>query len=240
MTSFWQTCKNSLCHLIYPSRCLHCREHLPPETTLLCNSCAELLELINPDERCQTCFIPSKNGSTDHCKNCHDNPSLFYQKAAVFDYIGPAATLVKKIKYANQPFLARGMGAFLAAQFDRLDWPLPDALVPVPISFSRWIERGYNQSLLMADEMAKFLNIPVWDLLKRQSGDFSQAGLNLDQRQRLEGQSFILRKSPLENQTLLLIDDVMTSGATLNKTAECLMEGNPSCLYALTFCQAIF
>ncbi len=241
MNALWQACKNSLYHLLYPSRCLHCQDFIPPETSLLCSSCASLLELIDPEERCQTCFAIKQNEFSEHCRNCQENPTLFYQTAAAFDYIGPAATLLKKLKYSNQPYLARGLAAFLTAQFDQLSWPLPDALIPVPISFSRWLERGYNQSALIAEEMAKLLNVPVLNVLKRHSGDFSQAGLTLNQRRRLEGKSFILKKNhSLTDKTLLLIDDVMTSGTTLSKCAECLMESSPACLYALTVCQTVF
>lgn len=241
MNMLWQACKESLWHLLYPSRCLHCQELIPPESSVLCSTCASLLELINPEERCQTCFEIKKNTFSEHCLRCQKHPTLFFQMAAAFDYIGPAATLVKKLKYSNQPHLSRGMAAFLTAQFAQLNWAFPDALVPVPISFSRWLERGYNQSTLIADEMAKLLNIPVWHVLKRHSGDFSQAGLTLNQRQRLEGKSFNLKKFPqLTNKTLLIIDDVMTSGTTLNKCAESLMQESPACLYALTFCRAVF
>ena len=77
------------------------------------------------------------------------------------------------------------MAAFLVAQLDRLGWPMPDAIIPVPLSFGRWLERGYNQSALLADEMGALLQCPVWNALKRKSGDFSQAALSLEQRKAL-------------------------------------------------------
>jgi ComF family protein len=159
---------------------------------------------------------------------------------AAFDYLGPAATLIKKLKYGNQPHLAAGAAAFLVAQLDRLEWPLPHAIVPVPLSLTHWIDRGYNQSQLIAEKMSEFLNVPVLNVLKRYSGDYSQAGLSLSQRRELEGKSFKLKNSfPIRDKTLLVIDDVMTSGSTLRKCGEALLEGYPGDLYGLAFCRAV-
>lgn len=235
----WEAFKNSLSYLVFPSKCLHCHDLIPPHSYLLCDACASLLDLIDPSLHCTTCFSIKKNAAAHDCTNCQNNPTLFYQMASAFEYVGPAATLVKKLKYANQPHLARGLAAFLLAQFDQLNWPMPDAFIPVPITFSHWLDRGYNQSKLIAEEMGKMLNIPVWDVLKRKSGDFSQAGLTLAQRKKMDGNSFkIKNRTILKNKTVILIDDVVTSGTTLAKCAETLVEGAPSCLYALTVCKA--
>lgn len=160
--------------------------------------------------------------------------------ASAFDYDGPAASLIKRLKYSNQPYLANGMAGFLVTQFDRLQWPIPDALIPVPISFTHRMERGYNQSALLAKEMGALLKRPVWDILRRQSGDYSQAALNFDQRRGLEVKNFKMKLNcPLEGKMLLVVDDVMTSGSTLRRCAEVLQEQHPGSLYALTFCRTI-
>ncbi len=158
---------------------------------------------------------------------------------AAFDYDGPAASLVKCLKYGNQYYLARGMASFLMVQFDRLKWPMPDVLIPMPIAFTHWLERGYNQSTLLAEEMGRLLQRPVWNTLKRRSGDFSQAALNLEQRKEVNNQHFQVKKGfPLQGKILLIIDDVMTSGLTLKSCTEILYLEDPAALYALTFCRA--
>lgn len=234
MKSIFHSLKYSFLHFFYPSRCIHCNEILHPEAPLFCQTCATLLDPLDPAERCSFCFGPIQMGSK--CSHEHGK-RVFYQIGSVFDYVGPAASLIKKLKYSNQPHLAKGAGAFLVAQFDRLKWPLPDAIIPVPISSSHWIGRGYNQSELIANEMGRLLGIPVWNALKRKSGDYSQAGLNQEQRKALSRKRFRLRKDyPIEDKTLLIIDDVMTSGSTLNRCGEVLAEKCPAVLYALTFC----
>lgn len=231
--------KDSFLHLVYPTTCLHCSLLLAPSKELLCSSCASLLQLIDPKERCLACFN-LKEHEQERCRSCIDHPLLFYRLAAAFDYEGPASSLIKHLKYYNQPYLARGLAAFLAAQFVNLDWPFPDALIPVPISWTHHFDRGYNQSALLARELAAFLKVPVWDVLKRRSGDYSQAGLNLTQRQSLNGERFTVKADhALEDKTLLLIDDVLTSGQTLNRCAEILLEYYPASLYGLTVCRSM-
>ncbi len=240
MKGLWQRLKESVVHLCFPTKCLYCEERLPPTDLVLCSSCASLLELIDVSERCSTCFNPLPNPHRLICQRCSHYPSHYFRIGAAFNYEHLPSALVKQLKYGNHPALSKGMAAFLVAQLHRLNWPLPDAIVPVPMSFIRRLDRGYNQSLLLAQEMGKMLNRPVWELLKRRSGDFSQAALNFEQRSKLEGHSFKLRQSPsIQDKVLLVVDDVMTTGSTLERCAEVLREGSPSTLYALTFCRTL-
>ena len=235
---FLKQLKQSFFYLLYPPHCLHCQEILTHDK-IFCSHCTSLIELLDPHDRCPACFRADYQEGM-HCIHCTSFPSLYYRTGAAFDYAGPAASLIRKLKYANQPYLAAGAGAFLMAQFHQLDWPLPDAIIPVPMSFTHWLQRGYNQSELLAKELAAFLKVPVWNTLERKSGDHSQAGLSLSQRRALEGKHFQLKPSySLQDKTLLVIDDVLTTGSTLNKCAETLMGGFPASLYALTFCRAL-
>lgn len=138
------------------------------------------------------------------------------------------------------PHLAKGASAYLTAQFLLLDWPLPDVIVPVPISFTRWFQRGYNQSFLLASGLGEMINRPVQEALLRKSGDFSQAGLNHRQRISLSGETILMKKHQgLQDKCILLIDDVMTTGTTMHKCAEALSEECPGRIYGLTLCHAI-
>lgn len=174
------------------------------------------------------------------CKRCRTAPSFVAHMAAAFDYEGPAVSLIKQFKYGGQTYLAEGAAAYLAMQFIALKWPFPDFIIPVPLSLSRYWMRGYNQSALLAQELAKILGCPCVEALKRKSGDYSQAGLNYTQRLNLSGESFSLKqREMLENKTLLLIDDVLTTGSTLRKCAEVLAEACPFKIYGLTLCYSL-
>lgn len=232
--------KNSLLHVAFPSSCIACKAMLPPGPLVLCDMCSYSLELISLDERCPTCLSPLPEILSHPCQECILYTSPIYAMGAAFDYKPPASSLVKALKYGNCPFLAKGMAAFLLAQFERLQWPMPDALIPVPLSLTRWLERGYNQSALLAEELGSYLKRPVWKVLKRKSGDFSQAAQSLEQRKSLDGKSFHLNPSfSLQGKILLLIDDVMTTGTTLKRCAELIAKEEPAALYALTFCHTM-
>lgn len=200
--------------------------------------CASLLELIDPNERCPFCFGRDYAPLSKRCGTCVHGERLYYRMAAAFDYRGPAASMIKRLKYGQQPYLAKGLSSFLAVQFDQLKWPFPDAIVPVPLSFTHWLERGYNQSALLAEELSVYLQVPVWDILKRKSGDYSQAGLALTQRKQISSSFSLKRDHQLQDKTILVIDDTMATGSTLQRCAEVLAEGYPARLYALTVCCA--
>lgn len=239
MLSILRTISSSLMNLVYPPLCLHCGGSLQTEAPFLCSDCIALLELIDPKERCPLCFSANFNPEKMLCHECKRNPPVLNGIAAAFDYVGPAASLVKKFKYADQPYLATGCGAYLAMQFLSLDWPLPDVIIPVPIAMTHLMTRGYNQSLLLSQELSLIIERPVVEALVRKSGDYSQAGLSRKQRLKLEGSRIQFKQVPLEEKTVLLIDDVMTTGSTMRKCAEALMEGYPAGIYGLAFCRAI-
>lgn len=229
-----RTLVQSLTWLVYPPSCLHCDEPLSDPMRVMCDGCSNLLDLLDPSTRCYHCFgLAPEN----ECEECISKPVPWHGVAAVFEYIGPAASLVKTLKYRNQPFLAKAAAAFLAAQITRLHWPLPQVIVPVPMPWLRKMTRGYNQAELIANELAIFLQRPVVQALKRTVGAFSQAGLSVEQRQRLPAAHFELCDVSVYGRTILLIDDVMTTGSTLQACAEALLAAEPSRLYALTVCR---
>ena len=240
MQVIYNCCKRlgrSFLHLVYPSHCLHCRTFLSPEPIVLCSHCSSSLELLDPEERCPVCFHVF-DGEGKLCQLCVRYPSLYTGVGSCFSYEGAAATLVRQLKYYNQTYLSRGMGAFLVTQWERLRWPIPDVIVPVPISFLRWVERKYNQSELLAQEVGRFLHCPMQNALRRKSGDYQQASLSLEQRRQMRDDRFSLRPSvSLKDKVVLVIDDVVTSGYTLHRCAQAIQEQEPSAIYALTFCK---
>jgi competence protein ComFC len=230
---------SSLKNLLFPALCLHCNEFLLDPDHPLCGHCLSLMTPLEPCERCPQCFSSAISTGYSVCTQCMQTPPIFDGVAAVFDYAGPAATLIKRLKYSNKPYLAEGCGAYLAAQFLKLDWPLPDMIIPMPIAFTHLVVRGYNQSYLLAETFARLLQRPIVEALIRKSGDYSQAGLARSQRIKLGHTNFILKnRDSLEGKTLLLIDDVITTGASLNRCAESLAEAFPSKIYGLALCRA--
>lgn len=225
---------------VYPSSCLHCTAPMSYGEGHLCRVCVAQLELINPKERCPYCFSADYDPKQRVCYPCFLEAPILKRCAATFDYHGPAATLVLKMKYANQPYLAKGAGAYLAVQLMGLDWPMPDVIVPVPLTLAHRISRGYNQSLLLAESLGNILQCPVQQVLSRRWLDYSQAGMTKKQRLRLDADSFTLKKRiVIRDKVVLLIDDVMTTGQTMNCCAEALYSGFPQAVYGLSLCRAM-
>ncbi|HRD55856.1 MAG TPA: ComF family protein [Parachlamydiaceae bacterium] len=228
---------NSLLSLAYPPVCLHCNQTLSNQDQLLCASCSPLLELIDKELYCPRCFYGSPSKKAHACKNCATKSLATVSIAAALEYMGPASSLIKQLKYGDKPYLAKGLAAFMAAQFVSLDWPAPDFIIPVPQAFSRFLTRGYNQAELLGETLSNLLNCPLKLALKRKSGSFSQAALNKEERLQMEEQTIYLKKNQhLEDKVILLVDDVLTTGTTLQKCAESLMEEAPSAIYALAAC----
>lgn len=227
-------------NFIYPSSCLHCHISVGHGEGYFCKSCIAQFDLINPEERCPYCFSSDYDPQQRVCYPCFIEKPVFNRCAAAFDYQGPSASLILKMKYANQPYLAKGAGAYMALQFLKINWPLPDLIVPVPLTLVHQISRGYNQSLLLAESLGHILKCPVQQVLRRQWLDHSQAGMSKQQRLELEPDVFSIKKGvDIRDKIILLVDDVMTSGRTLNCCAEILHAGYPKDVYALSFCRAM-
>lgn len=225
-------------HLLYPPACFHCEEPTT-DSRIFCDSCSELLHLLNSEGRCQQCFEDLEDPNQHICHTCRSKPAVWKGIASAFEYAGPAAALVKRLKYGGQPHLALSAAAFLVAQLDQLQWPVPDVITPVPMPRLRQIMRGYNQSELIANELGRMFQVPVVSALSRASGDFAQAGLSFAQRQHLSADRFTLKRAAaVVDRVVLLVDDVFTTGTTLRCCAGALQAGCPSAVYALTVCRA--
>jgi ComF family protein len=105
----------------------------------------------------------------------------------------------------------------------------------IPQSFSKWLSRGYNQSELLAQELGKLMQVPIKNYLKKEGAHLSQAKLSKNERAALPSSTFQLKKnSDIENKTVLLIDDVYTTGSTMKQAALALREGAPKNIYGFT------
>lgn len=217
-------------NLIYPPLCLHCEATVESGKRLFCKGCAGFFELIDPATRCIYCF--SETAGRSPCAECIRKKCWGLKIASALDYLGAVSTLVKQLKDGQLPYLAKTASAFMLAQLTRLGWPTPDILVPVP---SRHWFQGVNHAHLIAAQLSCSLGIPSLSLVKRRIGDLSQARLSKTQRETLPSDSFYLKKHcSLDEKTILLIDDVVTTGTTLRRTADALKAAFPAHIYALT------
>jgi ComF family protein len=153
---------------------------------------------------------------------------------SVYRYEGSVRKLVHAYKFKGQSCLADPLAAQLEAF--RASWDfVPDLIVPVPLAPGRRRERGFNQAALLAERLGRAFSIPISEALSRTRSTVAQVGLTAAQRRRnVEGAFALRRGAVVAGQRLLLIDDVATTGATLDACARALLEAGAKDVSGLT------
>lgn len=214
--------------LIFPPLCGVCGSG----GSFLCPACREKLPTASPP-RCRRCWRLSAD---DVCSDCVASP--LDGARAPFVLAGGARTLVHQLKYRSLHALAEPMGELLAT--DLTEHPLPiDLLVPVPLHPRRRRQRGFNQSELLVRVVAGRLGIELnVRSLRRQRNTRPQVQAD-DRRRREENVRGAFRCGDgVAGRQVLLIDDVLTTGATLRECAAALKAAGAASVWALTFCHA--
>lgn len=220
----------ALVHLVYPPQCVAC-DDLVTTDFALCGKCWVSTPFIT-GLVCDLCGVPlpgQDDGHPVHCDECLRIARPWSRGRAATLYRDTARDLVLRLKHADRVDLARSAGAWLS----RAAAPIlqPDMiLVPVPLYWLRLLQRRYNQSALLCAEVAKITGLPVCsDLLIRSRNTGSQEGRDREGRFRNLSGAISVRASrveALQGRHVLLIDDVMTSGATFAAASEaCLSAG---------------
>ncbi len=235
----YKTVIAGLRYFIFAPECLECHELLKQDESYFCKICLSLFEFQNPEHRCNICFIEDEKIVCGRCRNCASKEIPYTKMGSVFEYEGPPAAMIRALKYGNQPQLAETVAAYMALQWIDLKWPKPDYLLAVPISWLKRIDRGYNQAELIAKHLSAIHEIPYFGGMKKSIGGVSQAGLGRKQRFAQELNTFYVRHGELlAEKTVLIIDDVMTTGRTVEACTRALQCYMPSDIYVLTFCRA--
>lgn len=233
-----------LMDLIYPPRCVVCHAFLREEGVNhegeemdLCRPCfTSFAEVTSP--LCPFCGSPfGAGGGEDHaCGNCLATRPFFDIARAPYIYEGLLMTAVHELKYARKSYLARSLGPLLASY--AASWlGNPDGLLvmPVPLHPRRLRERGFNQSLLLARHVASRLEADLdWLSLRRTRFTQPQTNLTGDERKKNVRRAFDVRDGAgVRGKTVLLIDDVATTGSTLNECARVLKKAGVKEVYCL-------
>jgi len=230
-----------LLDLIFPPQCLNCAARVGTHGAL-CLTCWQQIRFIT-DPYCQCCGHPFDFalGNDALCGGCMRERPLFGRARAVFRYDEHSRALVTKLKYADQTQLATIYGAWLA-RFGKELVEASDLIVPVPLHYWRFIGRRYNQSALLASALRKHTALPMLpDALKRTRPTPPQTGLTWHQRRDNVKGAFAVHPrhvSALKGKTILLIDDVMTTSATLTHCTKTLLDGGAMQVNVLTLARA--
>nr|WP_321465397.1 ComF family protein [uncultured Desulfobulbus sp.] len=210
--------------LLFPPLCLGCSRRLdhsrPP---LFCSDCrAQLVFITSP--RCPCCGVPYTSGVDHLCGDCLGKHNHFDLARSLLLYRPPADKLILGLKFGGQLSGLHTLSTLTKSSPAVLDLTPPDYLIPVPLHGKRLRQRGYNQSALLARGC-----FPQWksklrlDLLSRDRHTPPQSHLSgKERRQNLKGAFSLDGRTDLDGKTVLLIDDVLTTGSTVNECAKIL------------------
>jgi ComF family protein len=215
--------------VVVPPACVACHASLPRAELRLCASCTRALPWL-PRSTCPRCGLPR------HRRTCPAAGAAFARAWAPLTYDGVARELVAALKFRGALPVAALMAAHIAAN-------LPDdlrpaaAVVPVPPQPARRRRRGFDPAGAIAAELAPRLDLPERDLLRRRDREPRQVGSTRAQRRRAGRLAIELRAAP--PRRVLLVDDVHTTGATLDACARVLVAGGCRHVIAVTYARTL-
>ncbi|MDF1579365.1 MAG: ComF family protein [Desulfuromonadales bacterium] len=211
--------------LLLPPLCLACRQRgAVDRTTMLCAECRQELPRYL-GARCRCCALPFAAAAGTHfCAGCLRHPPAFSQIYFHGIYTHLLRDVIHRFKYQEDISLARPLGRLLLSTAgEDIDTFRPEVIVPVPLHPARIRQRCYNQALLVARELARNSRCPVpWQALRRIRPTLSQQGLPAATRRKNVRGAFAADGQHVDGKRVLLVDDVMTTGATLNECARTL------------------
>lgn len=232
----------ALAQFVFPRVCASCDAFLgDSDEGIVCGLCWARVPLLRAP-RCGRCGHPTP--ARGACPGCALLPP-FVRAARSYCWVPDHASsgIVSALKYDGWPAVAEAMAARIA----RLDWPTDvvaerAALIPVPLAAVKERARGYNQAQVLAHAIGRCWNVPVWgDLLRRARATPSQTRLTPGERLANVHHAFSLEnnaESRIRGRHLMLVDDVLTTGATLNACATVLFDGGARTLSYVTFGRA--
>lgn len=217
---FIDTCTN-IVQIMLPQNCLLCGNHCGADA--LCDGCRDDLPY-HTAACCPVCAMPSPNAEI--CGSCTRHPPHFDATTSVFSYAFPIDALLQGLKYGDRLTIAGLAAKFLARHTG--ENPLPDLLVPMPMHPARLRQRGFNQAAEIARAVARENGVPLTlDAVARIRETEPQASLPLARRKRNMRKAFTCTGN-MSGKRVALLDDVMTSGASLDELAKTLKKAGAS------------
>lgn len=210
--------------LVYPPACVLCGGG----GSFLCGTCEATLPRAD-GERCPRCWLPT---GVEHC----EPEAAFTYLRSRYRYDGDVRRLILRLKFSRLSALAEPLGREIGRLIVEEGLEV-DGLVPVPLRTLRQRERGFNQAAMLAKEAASLCDVPVLNLLKRTGDAMPQARTaSAEERRRNVQGAFSLRRKrhDVQGMRLLLVDDVATTGATLDACARVLLAAGAASVGAVT------
>lgn len=235
--------------LLFPERCIICNQQLKPgksgiseipenagREAILCAQCRTEVQPITKNY-CPKCGKKRKH-SDQWCYDCGHRSHYYEAGRGMYVYQDPVKKSLAGLKFFGKTWVGKGYGRLMAQYMRENQLVMPDLIIPVPLHWFRKIKRGYNQTEIIAASLAEELNLNLeTNLLKKRHPTKPQKGLDITRRADNLSASFGInnRKNRLvEGKIILLVDDIYTTGATIDECAKTLLEHGAQKVYFIT------
>lgn len=219
---------------IFPKRCPLCEEAITPEE-LICKLCIPKIKFVQ-EPKCKKCGKKLVNDRQEYCHNCSKNNHFFETGISTFEYTEEIRKAIYRFKYHNK----RDYGKFFANAIyinngqEIKGWKA-DVIMPIPIHYKRRVKRGYNQAEILAGRLGEYINIPINSkCLVRQSNTKPQKDLSVSERKQNLENAFKIVDNVVKYRKVILIDDIYTTGSTIDECAKVLLSAGVDKVYYIS------
>ena len=222
--------------ILYPARCPVCHEVIKGRGRV-CASCKKKLRYIK-EPKCKKCGKEIEKPEQEYCHDCQRFAHSFDKGSSVFVYDPVMRRSISMFKYHNR----REYAKFYAEEMYEhckhfIKSAKPDVIIPVPVHRLKKRQRGFNQAELVAKELGKLIHVPVvTNYLIRSEKTTPQKELTRLQRKANLKKAFAIARTGVSYERVLLIDDIYTTGATIDAVSEILKENQTKIIFFLTIC----
>lgn len=213
----------NLIYFLYPKRCIWCNKKIDENSTYACEKCLNIIKYITDEEVYSVI------------------PEMYFDKLiSLFLYKGVVREKILKFKFRDKPYYGRAFAEMMAETVKDKNLDI-DFIIPVPMHYKRFFQRGYNQSSILAKGISRNIGIKCrGNILRKIKKSAVQSTLNLKQRRiNILNTYGIKNNRKILNKNILLVDDVYTTGATVNECSKVLKENGARRVYVVTIAHGL-
>ena len=219
----------SMLDIIFPCECVYCGDLISSSQNHLCRECHTLLKELH--DGCPVCSGLMVDGV---CSVCSDRKFYPVANRTLFGYENVSKAIIHALKFAGIKHIYKIFIPYIQKHIEHLNEQI-DIITSVPMSRKKMIKRGYNQSELIAKEVGKQTGIEFCETLKENSGAKQQRSLNYDERFiNVIDRYKTINNTKFQDKTVLVIDDVFTTGATINECSRKLILSGAAKIFSIT------
>jgi len=236
----------SLFNTLFKSDCILCHKPSNASYLALCSRCFDNIGILSPSSSCSHCHKPLNspnliNNICEECQKYRTNDAITRNySAAIYD--GNIKLLLFKLKFEKKKDVAKVLALIIDKYLKQNKLKLAcDYLVPVPISDKRLSERGYNQALLIANELGRLSGFRINNSLIRHKSTEHLHSQTLSERKAVLSEAFSINESVnIKNKNIVILDDIFTTGTTVNECARILLASGAKSVSSLTAARTVF